>query len=232
MSSLIGITQTTKTDFASRGFLSSIYLFMVVGLAISAGAGYVTLSNEGILRALISNPILYYGIIGIEIALALYVQWSVQRSSPLTSGLLFVLYSILNGITLSLLLLVFTATSAVSVLALASAMYLALALLGHFKIVDISSWGGFLAMSTFGILGAAFLNMWMQSPVFNTIISMVSMVVFSLLTIYDARYYKDMESQITDGATRKRMIVLGALHMYMNFIVLFTSLLNLFGNRE
>jgi FtsH-binding integral membrane protein len=232
MSSLLSITQTTKADFAGKGFLSSIYLYMVGGLLVSATAAYITLTNESILRAIVGNSLLLYGIIGIEIGLALYVQWMIQKSSPLTSGLLFVVYSILNGITISLLLLVYTATSAAMIFALAAAMYLVLALLGHYEVVDISSWGGFLAMSTFGILAAAFLNMWMQSPVFNTIISMVSMIVFSLLTIFDARHYKDMESQITDGTTRQRMIVLGALHMYMNFIVLFTSLLNLFGNRE
>lgn len=232
MSSLLELTNTTKADFASRGFLSNIYLFMVAGLLISTVSAYLTLSSEAVLRAIVSNSLIYFGIIGIEIALALYVQWTVQRASPLVSGALFVLYSILNGITLSLLMLVYTQTSVVSVLALASGMYLVLALLGHFKIVDISGWGGFLSMTTFGILGAAFFNVWMQSPVFNTIISMVSMVVFSLLTIYDARFYKDMESEITDPMTRQRMIVLGALHMYMNFIVLFTSLLNLFGRRD
>ncbi len=232
MSSLVSITQTTKADFAGKGFLSSIYLYMVGGLLVSAAAAYITLTNETILRAIVGNSMLFYGIIGIEIALALYVQWMIQKSSPLTSGLLFVVYSILNGITISLLLLVYTATSAAMIFGLAAVMYLALALLGHYEIVDISSWGGFLAMSTFGVLAAALLNMWMQSPVFSTIISMVSMVVFSLLTIFDARYYKDMESQITDTAMRQRMTVLGALHMYMNFIVLFTSLLNLFGDRE
>ncbi len=232
MSSIMNITQTTNADFASRGFLSSIYLFMVAGLALSAVTAYITLSNEAILRALVTNSFLYFGIIGIQIGLALYVQWMVQRSNPLTSGLLFVVYSILNGVTLSLLLLVYTATSAATILALATVMYLALAALGHFEIVDISSWGGFLAMSTFGILGAALFNMWAQSSMFTTIISMVSMVVFSLLTIYDARAYKDMEQHITDGQTRSRMIVLGALHMYMNFVILFTSLLNLFGERE
>lgn len=232
MASLMEITQTTKVDFASQNFLSRIYLFMVAGLALSALAAYVTLTNEAILRAITSNGAIYFGIIGIQIALALYVQWMVQRSNPLTSGLLFVVYSILNGVTLSLILLVYTATSAVSILALATVMYLALVALGHFEIVDISSWGGFLAMSTFGILGAALFNLWIQSSVFTTVISMVSMVVFSLLTIFDARAYKDMEQQITDGETRNRMIVLGALHMYMNFVILFTSLLNLFGERD
>lgn len=232
MSSLVSITQTTKADFAGKGFLSSIYLYMVGGLLVSAAAAYITLTNEMILSVLLGNSFLLYGIIGIEIALALYVQWMIQKSNPLTSGLLFVVYSILNGVTISLLLLVYTATSAAMIFALAAAMYLALALLGHYEVVDISSWGGFLSMATFGVLGAALLNMWMQSPVFTTIISMVSMVIFSLLTIFDARYYKDMESQITDPTTRQKMTVLGALHMYMNFIVIFTSLLNLFGDRE
>ncbi|MFM2414682.1 MAG: hypothetical protein RI911_375 [Candidatus Parcubacteria bacterium] len=232
MSSLVNITQTTNADFASKGFLSKIYGFMVIGLAISTIASFVTLSNPAVVQTLASNSILYFGLIGIQIALALYVQWMVQKSSALTSGLLFVVYSVLNGVTLSLVLLMYTATSVVSILALATVMYAALAALGHFEIVDISGWGGFLAMATFGILGAALLNMWMQSPVFNTIISMVAMVVFSLLTIFDARAYKDMESSIADNTTRQRMIVLGALHMYMNFIVLFTSLLNLFGSRE
>jgi FtsH-binding integral membrane protein len=204
---------------------------MIGGLAISTVAAYITLSNQAIL-SLFANPVLYYGIIAIEIGLALYVQWMVQKSSALTSGLLFIVYSILNGMTLSLLLLVYTASSAVLILALATVMYVALALVGHFGLVNISSWGGTLSMMTFGIMFAAIVNMFLGSSVFNTLISMVSMVVFSLLTIYDARAYKDMEAQITDKTQYQKMVVLGALRMYMNFIILFTSLLNLFGSKN
>jgi FtsH-binding integral membrane protein len=216
-----------------RSFFSGIYKWMAMGVILSGVFSYLTI-QEGSLRFILENQTYFYGIVGIEIAIMLGVQFLIKKLQPKVSLILFFVYAALNGITLSGLFLMYTIDSIASVFAGAIAMFAALAYVGYNTKKDISGWGTFLMVSTWGIFISSIINVfWLQSSVFDTVISGIALLVFGALTVYDNQAYQNIYRSIAGNEEEeKRYTALGALHMYINFIMIFVQLLKFLGNRE
>lgn len=216
-----------------RKFFTGIYKWMIAGVILSGVFSYLTIM-EGSLMFLLENQSYFYGIVAIEILIMLGVQFLIKKLEPEISLILFFIYAVLNGITLSGLFLIYSIDSIMAVFAGAVAMFAALAYIGYTTKKDISGWGTFLMVSTWGIFISSLINVfWLQSSTFDMVVSGMALLVFGALTVYDNQTYQKIYLSIAGNEEEeKRYTVLGALHMYINFIMIFVQLLKFLGNRD
>ncbi len=214
-------------------YLSSIYGRMAAALVLSAGTAWLTVHSP--LIAVLQTPVLFYGIVAVELALMFGVQMAIHKISTATASALFIAYAALNGITMSGFLLYFLTKNfslVVVIFLVAASAFTALAFLGHITKHDMSGWRTFLFVAVWGIFFSSLANMYFQNSLLDMIISAGALLVFSALTVYDAQYYKHLHATLTSVEQQGKAITLGALHMYINFIMIFQNLLNLAGDRE
>ena len=213
-------------------FFTNIYKWMAIGVLVSAFSAYLTMQTK--LVVILQNPILFYGIVAIEIGICLGLQWLIARLSSAMATILYVVYAILNGITLSGLLAYYLSQSASLVLVIflvAASMFALLAFIGFTTKKDISGWGTFLFAAMWGVFFSSILNIFLQNNMFDIIISAVALVIFAGLTVYDNQFYKNYFAQLTDDKEKNKAVTIGALHMYINFVMIFQSLLRLANSR-
>ncbi len=159
----------------------------------------------------------------------------VQKLSAATATALFVLYSALNGATLSFVFLVYTSSSITSTFFICAATFTACSIYGMVTKRDLTSLGGFMFMGLIGIVIASVVNMFLLSPGMHMIIGYIGVFVFIGLTAYDTQKLKTMAASQPadlDGGTIRKGAIMGALSLYLDFINLFLMLLRIFGDRD
>jgi FtsH-binding integral membrane protein len=205
---------------------------MFIGLGLT-GVMALYVSNSEALKSLIyGNSIIFYGLIIAELILVFSISGMVNRMSAFTATMLFVIYSALNGVTLSFIFLIYTRESIVSTFFICSATFLACSIYGWTTKRDLTSLGGFFVMGLIGIIIASLVNMFIRSSAVHTIISYIGVLVFVGLTAYDTQKLKNMaltQPDGLDGSVVRKGAILGALSLYLDFINLFLMLLRIFG---
>jgi hypothetical protein len=205
---------------------------MCIGLALTGFLAFYVSSNDALVRLVFGNKIIFFGLIIAELALVFSISGMVNRMSAGTATALFVLYSALNGVTLSFIFLAYTRSSIVSTFFICSATFLACSIYGWTTKRDLTSWGGFLTMGLIGIIIASLVNLFIRSGSMSIIISYIGVIVFVGLTAYDTQKIKNMaltQPAGLDGAVIRKGAILGALSLYLDFINLFLMLLRAFG---
>lgn len=211
-----------------QDFFRSIYQWMVIGVLISAAMSYLTIISP--LAVIFQNSIFFYGLIAIQLGLLFGVQWGINRLSASSAFFLYLLYAAINGMTMAGFLWYFLTTDPMLVVVIflvTASMFAFLAVLGYFTKRDLSGWGTFLIAAVWGVFFSSIANIFLQSDTFSFIISGVALVIFAALTVYDNQMYRQMFAHLQSEEDKSKMATLGALHMYINFIMMFQSLLNL-----
>ena len=232
----------SQTQIRVNSFIRSVYNWMAIALALTGfTAFYVANSPQilGLFFNVVGNRLqpsmLFWGCLIGELALVFTLSARVQKMKAQTATALFVLYSVLNGVTLSSIFIIYTRSSITSVFFICSATFVATSLFGYFTKKDLTSMGQFMFMGLIGIIIASVANFFFKSSGMQMIISYVGVIVFVGLTAYDTQKLKGMAlSQPADlpaGVIRKGALI-GALTLYLDFINLFLMLLHILGNRE
>jgi len=211
-------------------FFARIYMWMFVGLLLSAAASFVAL-NTGLGYFIFSNSFLYYGLIAIQLGLLFGVQLLINIFSVRVSYFLFFLYAIVSGIVLSGIFVMYTTVSLMLIFIVSAILFLGLAVLGFTTKKDLSGFGTVMWMGMVGVFVSSLINMVLQNSVMDMIISGVAIIVFCGLTVYDNQAYRKIYNS-SNGRGLGKFVVLGALHMYINFIMIFVNLLSFFGERS
>lgn len=224
-----------KENIASVAFPSlmrKVYVWMTLALVITGFVAYGVASSPGIITALVSNKLLFWGLFIAELALVWTVSARINRLSLTTATLLFILYSALNGATLSLILLVYTMQSIASVFFITAGTFSVMAAIGYFTKADLSSLGKILMMALIGLIIATVVNAFLlKSGGFSLILSYVGVLIFVGLTAYDTQKIKQMLIMADDvNEETQKIALLGSLSLYLDFINLFLYLLRIFGN--
>ncbi|MBF0202204.1 MAG: Bax inhibitor-1/YccA family protein [Desulfamplus sp.] len=215
-----------------NSFIRSVYNWMAAGLALTAFTALFTANSPTMVQLVFGNQILFFGLIIVELGMVFYLSARVQQMSAAQATAVFVIYSILNGVTLSFVFLVYTASSIVSTFLTCSLTFAACSVYGMVTKRDLTSMGGFMMMGLIGIIIASVINMFLKSSGMAMIISYVGVLVFVGLTAYDTQKLKEMAmTQPADvsGATVRKGAIMGALTLYLDFINLFLMLLHIFG---
>lgn len=222
-------------DAGLRSFFTKIYSKMALGVLLTAIISFLMVYSapgHRLFEVVFSSKIIFYGIIAIELALLFGIQWGINKVSKKTAEFLFYLYAALSGVTLSVILLAYTGGTLLTAFVSAIAVFIALAALGKTMKYNMSGWGTFLYAGMWGVFVASLLNIFLASTSIDWVISIVAVLVFSGLTVYDAQSYKKMYLASHEGQDLSKMITLGALHMYINFVMIFVNLLKILGGRD
>ncbi len=219
----------TAADAARvTAFLRMVYGWMCAGLGITAFVAFTVTGSPALVRTIASNQILFFALILAELGLVFYLSSRATRLAPSTAIGLFVLYAALNGVTMSLVLLMYTGASIATTFVVTAGMFGALALFGATTKRSLAGAGHFFFMGLIGLILASVVGIFWHSEALQFLISVVGVLVFTGLTAWDAQRLKQMALAIPEGASGSYAIV-GALSLYLNFINLFLILLRFQG---
>lgn len=213
--------------------MRKVYLWMTLALVITGFSAYYVASSETLMTALFTNQILFWGLIIGELVLVFALSAAINKLSLTTATLMFVLYSVVNGATMSFIFIVYTAASVTNVFFITASTFAVMALFGYFTKKDLSSLGKILMMTLIGIIIATIVNIFTKSEGMAMILNYLGVLVFVGLTAYDTQKIKQMLMQAPDaGEGAQKVALLGALSLYLDFINLFIYLLRIFGSRR
>ena len=235
MSSPIGSTQNYNASIAQAerisGFLTKTYGWMGIGLAITAVVSMAVASSPAALSLLFGNAIARWGLFLVTLGMVWYISAKVDTLAPSTAATLFVVYSALMGAMLSGIFLIYTGGSIATTFVTTAAMFGALALYGTVTKRSLAGVGQFAFMGLIGVVIASIVGIFWQNSMFQFVLSVCGVVVFTALTAWDAQKLKHMALALPDGRTGSYAIV-GALALYLDFINLFLFMLQFLGDRR
>jgi FtsH-binding integral membrane protein len=218
------------TDLALRGFMLRVFNTMAGGLAVTGGVAYVAAAS-GLFAAIAGTPLLWVVMLA-PVAVALLLGFGIERMSPAAAQVAFWSYAALMGVSLAGIFLVYTGTSVARVFFISAGAFAATAAWGYTTRTDLSRFGSFLFMGLIGIMLASVVNLFLGSTAVQFAVSVIGVIVFTGLTAYDTQRLKEMYASWSDDDGRSRTAIMGALMLYLDFINLFLSMLQLFGTRR
>lgn len=230
----VATIQQAQTQ-ASTIFLAKVFNWMAIGLGLTGLAAFITANSQVMQQLVFGNRLVFYGLMFAEIGMVLYLSARLQQISSQAATGLFVAYSVLNGVTLSAILLVYTMSSVAATFFITAGMFGAMAVYGLVTKRDLSGMGSFMAMGLIGIVIASVVNLFLGSPMISWVVSGLGVIIFTGLTAYDVQKITQMGASgiLYQGeAAIRKVAIMGALALYLDFINLFLSLLQFLGNRR
>jgi FtsH-binding integral membrane protein len=216
-----------------RGFVTRVYAWMFIALAVTGLTALLTVSTPAIRVALLNSEALYIGLLLAEIVLVIALTAAVNRMAPTVATGVFLFYSVLNGVTLSLIVLVYTAESISVTFFITAGTFGLMSVYGFVTKRDLTSIGNLLIMGLIGFLLASVVNLFLRSTPLYWVLTYAGILIFVGLTAYDAQRIKQMAETVDEHSDQgKRAAIIGALRLYLDFINLFLLLLRLFGRRK
>jgi FtsH-binding integral membrane protein len=229
------ISSLSSQAVRTRSLLRNTYLWMTGGLALTGVVAFGVASNQAVVQALVSNMILFFGLIVGELILVIYLSRRIMTLSPGAAVGGFALFAALNGVTLSLIFIAYTGTAIARVFFITAGTFAGVSLYAATTRRDLSGIGQYLFMGLIGIIIASLVNFFLRSETLYWIISYIGVAVFVGLTAYDTQIIKRWSDQQGDSlaeADFMRLSILGALKLYLDFINLFLFFLRIFGRRR
>ena len=223
-----------QVDEVFKTVMRRVYFWMALGLLVTTGASLATVMTP-LGNLIFSNIYLFYGLFFGELVLVMVLSAGIRKLHPAAAGALFFAYAALNGVTLSSIFLVYELGSIGMAFLTAACLFGAMSLIGYSTKKDLANWRGFLMMGLIGLVIASVLNVFLASSGLDWIVSIVGVLLFLGLTIYDTQQIRRMtvqSMQLGDEAVEMKMGILGALKLYLDFINIFLYLLRFFGRRR
>ena len=213
--------------------MRKVYIWMTLALLITGMTSFYVATNQALLTAILTNRVLFFGLIIAELALVVGVSAAINRLSLLVATILFILYSVINGATMPVIFLIYEVSSIATVFFITAGTFGTMAVIGYTTKKDLSSMGRIMFMGLIGLVIATIVNIFLKSPAMTMILSYIGVIVFVGLTAWDSQKIKQMLIQAPDaGEAAQKMALLGALTLYLDFINLFLYLLRIFGRRR
>ena len=214
-------------------FFQKVYLWMTVGLAVTALASAFMLYSQPAQQFVFGNKIVFYGLIFAELGMVIAISAAINRISAATATLMFVAYSALNGVTFAAIFMLYTRSSIASTFLVTAGTFGAMSLYGYVTKRSLTGFGNFLFMGLIGIIIASVVNIFLHSEMIYWITTYIGVFIFVGLTAYDTQKIKQIGAAgFANGQDQQKAAVLGALRLYLDFINLFLMLLRIMGNRR
>ncbi|WP_278833804.1 Bax inhibitor-1/YccA family protein [Porphyromonas cangingivalis] len=229
----LSVQDVKRTQALQRTLMQYVFLWMAAGLGITGLTSLLLFKNESLIYSLMSSKLLFYGLIIAEIVVVVYLSARISRMSFGTATALFCAYALLNGLTLSPIFLLYTSQSIAETFFITAGTFSVMAIYGYFTKRDLTRWGSLLFMALIGLIIAMVVNFFLRSGVMSLVISIAGVLIFVGLTAYDVQKIKNLFADVDNANDEvKKIAVLGALTLYLDFINLFLYLLRLFGRRR
>lgn len=228
-------TQGVAIDAGLRSYMLSIYNYMASGILLT-GVVALLFSRGGVespaAQIFMNGGLLKWVVILAPLGVVMWLSFGINRISTATAQILFWVYAVLMGLSLSTILLVYTGGSVAQTFFATAAAFASLSLWGYTTKRDLSAFGTFLVMGVFGLIIAMLINMFMQSSTLDLVISAIGVLLFAGLTAYDTQKIKSMYFSVQGTDFMGKSVVMGALTLYLDFINLFLFLLRFMGDRR
>lgn len=218
-----------NSALAFPALMSKVYLWMTLALVVTGMTAYYVASTPAILYAIVSNQIAFWGLFIGELVLVFVLSSRIMSLSFVTASLMFVAYSVMNGIFFSFIFLAYTEQSIATTFLITAGTFGAMSLFGFVTKRDLSAMGRILFMLLIGLIIATVVNIFMKAEGLTLILNYAGVVIFVGLTAYDTQSIKQMLQEHGDKEGAEKIALLGSLSLYLDFINLFIYLLRFFG---
>lgn len=219
-------------DAGLRSYMLSVYNYMASGVLLT-GIVAMLFAQSGLAEPILRGPgLLKYVIMFAPLAFVMVLSFGINRLSTPTAKMLFWAYAGVMGLSMASIFLVYTGVSIAQTFFATAAAFAGLSLFGYTTKKDLSGFGTFLIMGVVGLLVASLINMWMQSPMMNLAISAIGVLLFAGLTAYDTQKIKELYRYVAGTDMIGKMVVMGALTLYLDFINMFMFLLRFIGDNR
>ena len=229
--------QTADTGALAKTFMANVFLWMTVAMVVTAVTAYWFAISPNLIGSLINMETGGLSTLGWVVTLAplgfvLLMSFGYQKLSPAILTLLFLSFSVLMGMSLSFILLAYTAASVYKTFAITAGMFGIMAITGYTTKTDLTKFGSIMMMGLIGLVIAMVVNIFLKSSTLEYIISIIGVLVFTGLTAYDVQKLKRIGSSGMDQVNQRKMSLMGALTLYLDFINLFLFMLRFLGDRR
>lgn len=226
------VIQSVNTAY--RTLMGKVYLWMTLALAVTGLTSLYVASSPGLVQSIFASRGTFWLLVIAELALVFILSARIMKMSFSTAGIMFALYSVLNGVTMSFIFIAYTSTSIATAFFVTAGMFAAMSFIGFVTKKDLSSFGSFFTMALIGLIIASVVNIFLNSNVMYWIITYVGVLLFVGLTAYDTQKIKQMLIEYGDEVndSTQKLALIGSLSLYLDFINLFLYILRLFGNNK
>lgn len=219
---------------AQTALFRSVYVWMTLALAITGFVALYVAKSYTLINAMAQNSMMFWILLIAEVGLVMFLSARIHRISFTTATILFILYSVLNGVTMSVLFMVYTMSSIATTFFVTAGTFGATALYGYVTKKDLTRIGSLCIMGVIGLIIASLVNLFLQNSMMDLIISYVGVLLFVGLTAYDSQKIKQLLSgdDVEVNETTQKIALMGSLTLYLDFINLFIYLLRILGDRK
>ncbi len=224
-------TQTAEFDEGLRAYMLKVYNYMASGVLLTGIVSMLVSQSPALLNMIFGGPQAYLFMLA-PFAFVMVMSFGVNKMSSGTLQALFWVYSVLMGVSLSTIFLVYTDSSIARTFFISAAAFGALSLFGYTTKKNLSGWGTFLFMGVIGLIIASIVNMFVTSGPLDFVISAAGVLIFAGFTAYDTQRIKQQYYMMATGEMMSKGAVMSALSLYLDFINLFLFLLRFMGDRE
>ncbi len=225
-------SQAIESKRSLSAQISRVYGWMFIGLVVSAFTAFLTIADNSPLLSLVANRFSFILLIVAEFGLVWFLSSRAMKMTYAAAAAAFLVYSILNGLTLSVIFYAYTLGSIYYAFLVAAGFFGFMCVYGLITKTDLTSIGSLLIMGLFGIIIASLVNLFIGSSMLNTVISFVGVAVFLGLTAYDSQKIKNLHYSYAGTDREKNVGIIGALQLYLDFINLFLFILRILGKRR
>ena len=225
-----------REGYASLSFpalMRKVYVWMTLALVITAITAYGVGTSPGLVALVYSSKFTFFGLMLVQLAVVIGLSSAINRMSLATATLMFVLYSVLTGVTFSGIVSIYDPMLVTKVFFITAGTFGIMSLIGYTTKADLTSLGRLLLMGLLGIILATVVNIFMRSSMLDVVCSYIGVAVFIGLTAYDTQKIRQMMAVCPDaGEEAQKLALLGSLSLYLDFINIFLYLLRIFGRDE
>jgi FtsH-binding integral membrane protein len=233
--SSVGFPEYALPRVEVRPLLRNVYLWMTAGLALTAGVSYLIGNSKTVLQTLISTPWLYFGLLIGELVLVMVLVAALNKMSAGVATAIFLAYAALNGVTLSLVLMAYSSGTLTLAFTSTAALFAAMSLIGLTTKIDLTKIGTYAIFALVGLILASLINLFLRSSRLDLILSYAGVLIFTALTAYDtqkiSRMASDPQMAEEGPVVLRKLSIVGALTLYLDFLNMFLFLLRIFGRR-
>ena len=225
----VGVPRAAR-DAGLRSYMLSVYNYMASGVLLT-GIVALLFASSGLAQQVLSTP-LRWVIMLAPLGFVMAMSFGLNRMKTSTLQALFWAFTVVMGLSMSSIFLVYTGTSIAQTFFAVAAAFAGLSLFGYTTKKDLSGFGTFLIMGVVGLLVAMIVNLFLQSSALSFAISGIGVLLFAGLTAYDTQKIKSMYASVAGTDMMGKVVIMGALNLYLDFINMFTFLLSFMGNRD
>lgn len=227
-----GTVDRAEFDEGLRKHMLRVYNYMTGGLALTGIVAYLVANTPALMQAIYGNALIMWVVFLAPLGLVFFLSARIHKMSFSAAQTTFWIYAGLVGLSLASIFVIYTGGSIARVFFITAGAFAGLSLFGYTTNKDLSGWGSFLMIGLIGLIIAVIVNIFLQSPALYFAVSVIGVLIFAGLTAYDTQKIKEAYAEGHDHETAGKLAVMGALHLYLDFLNMFLFMLHLFGGRE